>query len=394
MTHVLIIEPDATGHRMHYVRHLLAGAKDAGVKVTLGTTEKARGSDSFALALKEQLEGLDIQILPVKPKVRALGQLGSQLNLASSFKALVERIQPDVTFIPYGNYIDRVSAVYRNPIGKRPWALLTMRERFHHAAAGVSPASKSDPIKERMFMRQLASPFLVKSFTIDELLKPYVAKKSPKLAAKLVFCDEPIEMDKEVPKVQARASLGISPEQRVLLIYGNMDERKGLDSALNSVASLPADCALLVAGRQDEWARKLLSTNEASALKATKRLYSMDSYLDHQAEQACFAAADAVWLGYRGHYGSSGVLTQAAVCGLPIISCNEGLLGYRTREGKLGETVNVDDAAAVSTAVQACLSLEPSERELLKKQAAERRALHSPAAFAKLIYGELLGVTR
>lgn len=376
---------------MHYVRHLIAGAKKLGYRVTLGTTEKARQSGSFQMALEDQLTGLDVRILPQKPRVGPLGQIGSQINLAMSFKALVKDVSPDISFIPYGNYIDKMSAFSRYPIGRKPWGMLTMRESFHHAALGISPPSKSDKIKERLYVRQLACPSLLKAFNVDELLEPYLAKKRSPNAAKVVFCAEPVVMGPETSKQGAREQLGIRADQRVLLIYGHMDERKGLDRALESIGSLSDDCALLVAGHQESWAKGQVGGELGERLRKVGRLYILDSYLDSATEQACFAAADSVWLGYRGHYASSGVLTQAAVVGLPVVSCNEGLLGYRTKSGELGLTVDIENAEATSAAVSHCLHMSPQNRDAMNQRAAVQKVMHSPEVFAGLIYRELLG---
>jgi len=266
-----------------------------------------------------------------------------------------------------------------------------MRERFHHASFGVSPPSKIDAIKEKLFVKQLASPSLLRSFTIDELLKPYLFKKGTPNADKIVFCAEPIDMAREVSRDKARRQLGIRLDQRVLLLYGHVDERKGLDRAIRAVAALPNQIALLVAGRHDAWAEREIAGEVAGRLRKDGRLYSFDDYLDGNTEQACFAACDAAWLGYRGHYSSSGVLTQAAVVGMPIVSCREGLLGYRTKNDNLGLVVDIDDTEATAKAVKDCLLMDEKGRRGLAERADVLRELHSPETFAKVIYTELLG---
>ena len=58
-----------------------------------------------------------------------------------------------------------------------------------------------------------------------------------------------------------------------------------------------------------------------------------------------------VWIGYRKFYGSSGVLMQAAKAGVPVVGCRQGLVGWTIARYRLGESVDIDDAAGVVAAI-------------------------------------------
>jgi glycosyltransferase involved in cell wall biosynthesis len=47
---------------------------------------------------------------------------------------------------------------------------------------------------------------------------------------------------------------------------------------------------------------------------------------------------------YTGFTGSSGIIIQAAHFGKPVLSTNDGLLGYLVRKHQLGEAVKVTDS--------------------------------------------------
>ena len=86
-------------------------------------------------------------------------------------------------------------------------------------------------------------------------------------------------------------------------------------------------------------------------MREAGRIYEMNRFLSDEEEHAVFRAADIAWLGYRGHYGQSAVLVQATMMGLPIIACDEGLIGWQVRVHGLGPTVNISDTRAVSEAL-------------------------------------------
>jgi len=69
----------------------------------------------------------------------------------------------------------------------------------------------------------------------------------------------------------------------------------------------------------------------------------LDRFIDSETEQDLFSACDVVWLGYKGHYGMSGVLVQAYRSGKPLIATADGLIGWFCRDGELGPVI--DDLA-------------------------------------------------
>ena len=58
-------------------------------------------------------------------------------------------------------------------------------------------------------------------------------------------------------------------------------------------------------------------------------------------EQMAFSATDIVWLGYHDHYAMSGVLVLAGKSKKVTIATNDGLIGWHTRQKRLGLTVNI-----------------------------------------------------
>jgi hypothetical protein len=100
-------------------------------------------------------------------------------------------------------------------------------------------------------------------------------------------------------------------------------------------------------------------------LVAQGRLKIIDRFISAAEEPALFSAADIVWLGYQGHYSSSGVLCQAAATKRPVLATNEGLIGWQTSRHGLGRTV---DVSKVEDVVGALIGLtEKSFAELVNR---------------------------
>lgn len=76
-----------------------------------------------------------------------------------------------------------------------------------------------------------------------------------------------------------------------------------------------------------------------------------DRYHDASEELDLFSASDIIWLGYIGHYTSSGVLALAGIAGKPVIACEAGLIGQRTEGLQMGITVDPENIDQVRQAV-------------------------------------------
>jgi glycosyltransferase involved in cell wall biosynthesis len=72
----------------------------------------------------------------------------------------------------------------------------------------------------------------------------------------------------------------------------------------------------------------------------------MDRFITAEEELDLFSACDVVWLGYKGHYGMSGVLVQAYRFGKAVVATADGLIGWFCRTGELGTVV--DDLSVTS----------------------------------------------
>lgn len=303
------------------------------------------------------------------------------------FKSLPEAERPDSVLVPYIDYFAYATGLIGSPFAGIPWSGIVLRPSFHTSSVGVkAPATRLRALKKNLFFRLLKDRSLRRMFTIDETLAAYVEQRKSRYSKKLKFVPDPVRLSGTGTRREARRDLGFDDDTVVLLVYGALTLRKGIDALLNAIqrVDFPQEICLLLAGKQDDDVRCLLASEDVRVLREAGRLREIDAFLDDEDEYRVFRAADIVWMGYRGHYGSSGVLTQAGTMRLPVVACDVGLIDWMTREYELGLTVAVDDARSVAAA----LGTLTSNRALYQNLGENGRKLaarHNGEFFAKEI---------
>lgn len=395
-----IVEPHCSGHRMQYVRWIAREALSQGYEVRLATLEYCL-NHSLYQALQRECEGqvqVDILLggehlqsekwLEVDRTTDLVRREFMYYRLFSAYyKSLPENKRPSFILVPYLEYCLHAVGLLGSPFARTPWGGIVMRTSFHFESVGVqAPSSQLHTIKKRLFFKALGNRHLQKLFTIDETLASYVNRNKSRLSAKLQYVADPAQLAGTQNRTQARQELGIPDEAVVLLVYGALSLRKGVDALLNAAqqSSFPERVQILLAGRQDKQVRSLLASSQARSLREQGRLYEHDRFLSDEEEHMVFRAADAVWLGYRDHYTMSGVLVQAGLVGLPVVACSAGLIGWSTRRYDLGLIVTVDDVGAVAKTI-AQLTQAPEELEAFGRNGKLFSAPHKPEEFSQVI---------
>ncbi len=324
---------------MQYVRYVASSTINNKVKIVLATLPESLDNPAY----KEMQEASDnrIEVLVIDGSISKIwrpGPLGTLIRHFAYYKLFkdfwnnsIEARKSSVIFIPYLDYCDKVFSIFGSPFGSTPWSGLLMRPSFHYSAMGViAPASPLDAPERILFHMLLRKKYLLTLFTADQPLYLYIQSKWKKHANKIKYVVEPADMDKPLSQIAARQSLGLPANKKILLVYGSLTMRKGIDTLIKAFASpsFPEDWACFLAGMQDDEIRCITSSESCRRLKSKGILFEMDRYLNRQEQTSAFCASDAVWLGYRDHYSTSGVLSQAMAMDLPIIGCKEGVIGW------------------------------------------------------------------
>lgn len=366
MKNLLIIEPHMNGHHGVYLRWIVRGALERDCRVLIGTFEDSLRHPIFE-AIVEKCQGTpEVITLPTlstdyMSNTGTGGLLRRELAYRKLFKQLyhkmLQRAWPDFVFLPFLDYCTYAIALIGSPFGRTPWGGIVMRPVFHYKEMGlIGPNSCLLRPKEILFLRMLKQKENRALFTIDPSFDRYIKNKGSAGAEKLHYLPNPTEIEGDMTKQEARRALDIPENAVVVLVYGAISLRKGVDVLLTAALEFSSEVHILFAGRQDPEVDCLLQSSMAKHLLISGRLHQMNKFLTDEEEYMAFKASDVAWLGYRNHYTMSGVLVQAGRLGLPVIACKEGLLGWLTQKHKLGVVVDTLDEKVVAEAINRLVS--------------------------------------
>ncbi|HZZ02709.1 glycosyltransferase [Paraburkholderia sp.] len=361
--YVLIVEPNLTGHRWRYVEWTMQACTEAGYPCILAT-ESANEDHRLARQIVAANRA-DLQIAFVDPEERPRGLLRPS-NQYSRFHRYFKRVHRIVSHaqpirlvvVPYVDYFFYALPFLGSPFRKTPWIGITMRSTFHHHKVGIKSPDRPivNAVKALLFKRAIHSVGLRTLLTIDPTLPEWSARNASKNSAGVAYVADPFPDERAENPVLARERLGLDPTQRYLLVYGSITERKGIYELVHALTRLEHAPTLIVAGEQDAGTRHFMRNHVRSLTPAPLVL---DSFIANDVERDLFSACDAVWLGYKGHYGMSGVLVQAYRFGKPVIATEDGLIGWFSRRCELGPILSDLSSASIGKAITETMTSWP-----------------------------------
>ena len=209
-----------------------------------------------------------------------------------------------------------------------------------------------------------------------------------------------------IPSDEAKAYIGVPPEDRMLLFVGRIEPLKGLDILLEALGRYckqrePQDPSRLflaiIGGEPDASPEKM--TAEMTRLQALRERYGIAdlvTFLGRRSQDTLpyyYSAAEAVVM--PSHYESFGMVAlEAMACGTPVVASQVGGLAFLVKDGETGFTVPAGDPDALCNRLKA----------LIGDSALRRRMGENATAFAQQygwekiagrmiqLYEELLGL--
>lgn len=362
--HVLIMEPSLSGHHAGYLENAAAAYLESGYRVTAAISHRDQLHPAIARLQTKYADAFRVEFFNEKLYERALqSRLGlvarefaARILFREAFRSVHGRNRVDYVFLPYLDYCLHALGLLGSPFETVSWSGICMRPSFHYPQNGViAPQPKLSRIKRFLFLRLLRNDWLTSLLTIDELLSRHVRAHHKELAHRLKHLPDPAELKGKHTRESARQILRISDDAIVILVYGSIDGRKGLDVLIEAVAragdTLPK-LHLLVVGRQSASMQSIMSSSLVKPLLDAARFHVIGEFVDDETQQAVFVAADMVWLGYRNHYTMSGVLVLAGLAQKPVVATSAGLIGWYTRKNNLGEVADINDLESVQVAIR------------------------------------------
>ena len=195
----------------------------------------------------------------------------------------------------------------------------------------------------------------------------------------IIPCGVDLELFHPRPKEEAKAHLGLCPDNHVVLFVGRIEPLKGIDTLLRAMA--------LVAQQYPRWREEVCLTiigGDASVspealdaemarlhrLRAELGIEELVTFLGARSQEALpdyYSAADVVVM--PSHYESFGMVAlEAMACGTPVIASRVGGLTYTVLHGVTGLHVPERDPETLALEIVRLLE-NPDLRERLGRQA-------------------------
>lgn len=285
-------------------------------------------------------------------------------------------------------------------LGRRPHCPVSgiyFRPTFHYSDFKDYRLSWKDQLqkwREKLLLSQILRYSQLQTlFCLD----PFVVKHFDRFNSKVraVHLPDPVYIygNSELEPEKLREDLGIPSNRKIFLLFGALDQRKGLHKLLEAISLLSPElcqnlCLVLVGSITCE--DKLPAQNRINQLTQSLpvQIIANDQFVSDPIIEVYFQLADVILAPYQRHVGMSGILVRAAAAQKPVLSSDYGLMGELTRRYQLGLTVDSTKPSEIAKGLTQFLQQSPLEfcDRTKMKQLAEQS---SAEEFARVIFQNL-----
>jgi glycosyltransferase involved in cell wall biosynthesis len=176
-----------------------------------------------------------------------------------------------------------------------------------------------------------------------------------------------------------------------LLYVGRVVEQKGVATAIEALAQLPAAAELRIVGEGDPGYRRTLEDTAARLGVGSRVVFEQPRPRDQLA--AVYRWADAVVFPVRWEEPWGLVPLEAMALGRPVVATGRGGSGDYLRDGENALLFAPGDASALARALDA-LSRDPARRARLRAGGYETAEAHAEPEFNRRAAEEIVGAAR
>jgi glycosyltransferase involved in cell wall biosynthesis len=360
---VMIIELIVSGHHIVWLEKISRIFLKNNCKVIIAILEDYISNPLFGCLKKEFGKDFTLisyqNIQPVKWPIFSyiLNDFRLRRKFGEVFLQAERKLGVDYVFLPYLDYCVYSLGLMGNPFNNTKFGGV-----LHQADIGCIQGVKFPPeqsklssIKRFLFVNLLKNKRLGVLLTQNEILNNFVLKNYPKISKKISYMPNPVDlMQCNYSKEFCRSELGISIDAIVILVYGAISDRKGLDLLIDALSSnnTLSTIEVLLVGRQQESIGSIIKSLKFNHLLKSNRMHIINKFVNNETQSQVFLASDIVWLGYKNFFTSSGVLSLAAKTDNLILGTRDGLIGWYVERNRLGEVFNVNDINSVISAIE------------------------------------------
>lgn len=202
-----------------------------------------------------------------------------------------------------------------------------------------------------------------------------------------------------IPADEAKAFIGVGPDERMLLFVGRIEPLKGIDTLIEAIAIMQQRgvfarqrLCLSVIGGEPDLSDAALSTEMARLMDMREQfgLTELVAFLGRRSQDTLpyyYSAAEAVVV--PSHYESFGMVAlEAMACGTPVVASEVGGLAFLVQDQKTGFTVPVDEPEALAQRLTELIE-DPYLRERMGQEAASFAGNYAWERIARRIVEEV-----
>ncbi len=360
MTRLLVVEPNAGGHRAEHLAWIADAYRQRHEIGSLAIAAPPSLLDPAPLAL----EGA--RLIPVAawpneaPRAQRVRELHDVIAAARPRDVLLTSAEHFLsTLATRGAVTPEASGGPTSGGAGTRISAITFRPTLHYSDLGSPPDTLGERLA-RMGKRwatwsALRHRALHTLFSLDETAVPALRALAPP-GVRVEHLPDPVPHEPSPLAPEAvRAEWGVERGRTVALLAGGLDARKGALATLAAIPRVRAEAAralaVVFAGavRAEEQSdfERLRAATESSGVQVVVREGRVpDGHL-----QGLITAADLLLVPYQRHVGSSGFVMRAAGAGVPVVAQDWGAMGHVVRSHRLGRTVDTLSPEALATAL-------------------------------------------
>ncbi|MGF1522992.1 MAG: glycosyltransferase [Leptolyngbyaceae cyanobacterium] len=406
MKNILLFDLEITGHHSSYIYYLTSYWKKHCIVGNLHIVVSPRFLEQYpditAIASTANLSTIQFTAITqaeyktLVSRVNGLASLKRALQEWHLLRKYAEQLTANHCLLLY---LDRshFPIILRRHL-PCPFSSIYFRPTFHYSTFSSHITQKWENIQAWRERTQislgLAHPMAHTLFCLD----PFAVKQINQLLGRsqAVYLPDPVplqpSLDQEV--FTLRNSLGIAPSRKIFLLFGALNERKGIYEiieALNKLSDNQSErlCFLVVGKLSSSDIVPIRTRLQELQESQPIQIIVQNDFVPEETVLSYFHLADIVLAAYQQHVGMSGILVRAAAAQKPTICSNYGLMGEVTRQYQLGLLVNSQSSDSIAEAIVQCLDL-PADKLGNFEQMQMFAQINSVDNFARTIFDTIV----
>ncbi|GAB3945647.1 hypothetical protein GCM10028805_15090 [Spirosoma harenae] len=392
MRRILLFDTIIDGHHPDYLCHLISYWLHTQPEGELVVATPASFEPIFRQLHEKAPEVTTIQFVPIEQSEIDFTRQGSMIrrsfrewNLLLSYS---QRYQATHVLLMYFDIFQlglwlgrkatsRVSGIYFRP-------------DFHYTRA-TGLKSYLNKLRKKLTLRGLLNQgALTNLFCLDHSAVPLLNEINTQV--NVIALPDPV---KSYPITTAesealRSELQIDPDRNVFLLFGYLDDRKGIEPVLDALKQLnPAAqekiCFLLVGAIQPDYQVKI--EHQIAEVGPNVQIVTVFKEIKGRSIQLYFDVSDYVLALYQRHVGMASVIIRAAISGKPLIASDYGYVGHVVSQKQLGIVTDSTSPEAISQVLEQVLTEGMTYSSKNLQEVADQ---NSDVSFAKTIFDNLV----